>query len=345
MLYEHSVSLSNHELRFDIIQNLSSISYHVTLIEMSNDFKQRLKTVYTKDEQWKKILNVITLRQITTDQAQSAITDFAAEAVVDAESSRDIRFKLRESLIYYASNESKKRLCVSVAMKQEIFKITHDLSSHDDFHRIYDKVVNSMYFKQLTKRLRNYIEHCSECQLNQIKRHSFYESLQFIITSTISFHTLAINFILKLSFMSSDDMNCIMTMTDKFIKKCMTLFDKIIYNAKDWINVLITTLMTRDWSVSREIINDRDRKFMSLFWQIIFKRIEVTLLIFIVYHSQIDEQSERINQTIEITLRFWLFDSKNTNWLTILFLLCNKQWLISLEAMKFKEQNKYKFCN
>ena len=321
VLYEHFVNLSNHELRFDIIQNLSSINYHVTLIKMSNDFKQRLKIVYTKDEQWKKILNVITFRQIITNQAQSIITNFATEVIVDAKSSRDIRFKLRENLIYYALNESKKRLCVSTAMKQEIFKIIHDLSNHDDFHRIYDKVVNSMYLKQLTKRLRNYIKYCSECQLNQIKRHSFYESLQLIITSIISFHTLAIDFILRLSSMNSDDMNCIMTMTDKFTKKCMTLFDKIIYNAKDWVNVFITTLMTRDWNVSREIINDRDRKFMSLFWQIIFKRIEMTLLIFIVYHSQIDEQFERINQTIEITLRFWLFNSKNTNWLTILFYL------------------------
>ena len=206
-------------------------------------------------------------------------------------------------------------------MKQEIFKIAHDLSNHDDFHRIYDRIVNSMYFKQLTKRLRNYIKYCSECQLNQIKRHSFYESLQFIVTSIISFHTLAIDFILRLSSMNSDDMNCIMTMTDKFTKRCMILFDKIIYNAKDWINVLITILMTRDWDISREIINDRDRKFMSLFWSIIFKRIKVTLLISTVYHSQIDEQFERINQTIEITLRFWLFDSKNTNWLTILLYL------------------------
>ena len=321
VLYEHFVNLSNHELRFDIIQNLSSINYHVTLIKMSNDFKQRFKIVYTKDEQWKKILNVITFKQIITNQAQSTITNLAIEVIVDAKFSRDIRFKLRESLIYYASNENKKRLCVSIAMKQEIFKITHDLNNHDDFHRIYDKIVNSMYFKQFTKRLRNYIKHCSKCQLNQIKRHLLYESLQFIITSTISFHTLIIDFILKLSFMNSNDMNCIMTMTNKFTKKCMTLFDKIIHNAKDWINVLITTLITRDWNISRKIINDRDRKFMSLFWQIIFKRIEMTLLISIVYHSQIDEQFERINQTIEITLRFWLFDSKNTNWLTILFYL------------------------
>ena len=271
VLYEHSVNLSNHELRFNIIQNLSSINYHVTLIKMSNDFKQRLKTVYTKNEQWRKILNVITFKQIVTNQvlvtnqAQSAITDVATRIIVDAKFSRDIRFKLRDDLIYYASNENKKRLCVSTAMKQKIFKITHDLNNHDDFHRIYDRIVNSMYIKQLTKRLRNYIKHCSECQLNQIKRHSFYESLQFIATSTISFHTLVINFILKLSFMNSNDMNCVMSMTNKFTKKCMILFDKTIYSAKNWVNVLIIALMTRDWDVSREIINDRDRKFMSLF--------------------------------------------------------------------------------
>ena len=51
VLYKHFVNLSNHELRFNIIQNLSSINYYVTLIKMSNDFKQRFKTVYAKNEQ------------------------------------------------------------------------------------------------------------------------------------------------------------------------------------------------------------------------------------------------------------------------------------------------------
>ena len=168
VLYEHFVNLSNHELRFNIIQNLSSINYHVTLIKMSNNFKQRFKVVYTKNKQWKKILNVITFRQIITnqtlitnrnlitDQIQSIIIDIVIEIIVDAKSSRDIRFKLRENLIYYASNENKKRLCVSIAMKQKIFKIIYDLNNHDDFYRIYDKIVNSMYIKQFTKRLRNF---------------------------------------------------------------------------------------------------------------------------------------------------------------------------------------------
>ena len=42
---------------------------------------------------------------------------------------------------------------------------------------------------------------------------------------------------------------------------------------------------------------------------------------FAIYHSQIDEQFERINQTLKIVFRFWLFDSNNINWLKILLYL------------------------
>ena len=80
--------------------------------------------------------------------------------------SRDIRFKLRDELIYYTSKKNKKRLYISTNMKQNVFRIIHDLSNHEKFYRIYDRLVNSIYVRQLIKRLRTYIEHCSKCQLN-----------------------------------------------------------------------------------------------------------------------------------------------------------------------------------
>ena len=50
VLYEHPIQLPDHELRCAIIQDLPVIAYHVTLVEMSDDFKQRLKTVYSVDK-------------------------------------------------------------------------------------------------------------------------------------------------------------------------------------------------------------------------------------------------------------------------------------------------------
>ena len=64
-----------------------------------------------------------------------------------------------------------------VVIKQKVFRIIYDLNNHDDFHRIYDKIINFVYIRQLIKRLRTYIEYCSKCQLNQIKRHLFHELL------------------------------------------------------------------------------------------------------------------------------------------------------------------------
>ena len=44
---------------------------------------------------------------------------------------------------------------------------------------------------------------------------------------------------------------------------------------------------------------------MSDFWRNVFKKLSIEILTSIVYHLQTDEQSERINQTIEIILKYW----------------------------------------
>ena len=54
-------------------------------------------------------------------------------------------------------------------------------------------------------------------------------------------------------------------------------------------------------------------------WREIFTRLDVRLLYSTVYHSQIDEQSKRINQTIEIALRFLINVLNNSaDWIEII---------------------------
>ena len=65
----------------------------------------------------------------------------------------------------------KNRLCISKVIKQKIFRMIHDFNNHENFYRTYDKLINSIYVRHLTKRLRIYIEHCSKWQIHQIKRH------------------------------------------------------------------------------------------------------------------------------------------------------------------------------
>ena len=354
VLYDHHVDFSNDELRFATFQNMSAIAYHIILMKMSDDFKKRLKTVYVSDTQWIKILAVIfpsasdqtendndsqtddespTSDNLSPSTESLAIDEFSTSSNLslslinkptnnkspsssELSSSRDIKFRLRNDLIYYVFEEEKNRLCISEIMKHEIFQMIHDLNNHENFHRAYDRLINFVYVRHLTKRLRIYIEHCSQCQLNQIKRHSLYDSLQSINTSMIFFHTLTINFIFALLIV--DDMNCALTAICKCSKKQLIVSDKNIYDVENWVNVFITALMIRDWDISKQIISDRNRKFVFFFWRTIFLRLKIILLMFAAYHSQIDEQFERINQTLKIALRFWLSNSNNINWLKTL---------------------------
>lgn len=53
-------------------------------------------------------------------------------------------------------------------------------------------------------------------------------------------------------------------------------------------------------------ISDRDSKFMSELWQIIFQRLRTAILTSTAYHPQTDGQSKRTNQTVEIALRYFV---------------------------------------
>ena len=194
----------------------------------------------------------------------------------------------------------------------------HDFNNHDDFHRTYDRIINSIYIRQLIKRLHNYIDHCSKCQLNQTKRHFFYEFLQSIFISSIFFHIINIDFILTLSNTNSKKLNNAMIVTCKFTKKIMTLFDKIIWSTMKWVNSLIIALMSRDWNISKFIVNDKNFKFMSSFWRVIFQKLKINLFTSTIYHSQTNDQFEKTNQIIEIILRFWLSNSNNVDWIDVL---------------------------
>ena len=56
------------------------------------------------------------------------------------------------------------------------------------------------------------------------------------------------------------------------------------------------------------IVSDRDPKFLSDFWEALFKRSGVKLARTAAYHLQADGQSERTVQTVEVTLRCMLAD-------------------------------------
>ena len=192
--------------------------------------------------------------------------------------------------------------------------MTYDENQHVDRHRFYQRIIDVFYVFRLFKKFRFYFEHCSKCQLNQIKRHRFYEKLIFIFMSFKLFYTLIINFIMTLF----EKWNALFIVIDKYFRRVMLIYDKIIYEIFDWVTLLINRLLQIDWKTSKIIILNKNFKFLSIFWKIIFKRLRTKLLTNTTYYFQIDKSFERINQIVKIVLRYLIIIYSNVKYIIFL---------------------------
>ena len=300
---------------FSIIDvSLTNHAFQSSLMIIFREFRQKILNEY-KNKLWSTLIEMLTnllnkLSNETRFEESSKSFQHENDRLVKTE----IDFELKDDLLYHKIN-NKLRLCISKVLKKDIFKLTHDDNQHAELIRFYARIVESLYILKLFRKLRAYITHCSICQLNQTKRHRFYEELMSIICSTISFHTIAMNFILKISKKNYDTL---LTIICKYSKRIAIISEKMIYDAKNWVKCTLNRLLTANWRLSAAIISNRDFKFISDFWQQFFSMLDTDILTTTAYHSQIDEQSKRSNQTIEIIIRFLYANNSDVDIIVVL---------------------------
>jgi Integrase zinc binding domain len=191
-----------------------------------------------------------------------------------------------------------------------VFENAYDRNSHIGFHRVFERISETLYLYHLAKRLRRYIKLCHICVIHQTKRHASYGQMVPIRPPDIPFHTIAIDFIDKLP--PQKGLDALLSVTDKFTKRVLLISGKMTLTAEEWAVALMNALRSADWGILRAIISDRDSKFIGAFWKGAFKRLGTNMLITTAYHLQADGQSERTNQTMEIALRFIITNNPTT---------------------------------
>ena len=226
------------------------------------------------------------------------------------------RFSFNNGLIYFHDTDGTQRICIPKSVYKEVFYLAYDEHAHSGFHRTYERIAGLLYLRRLSDSLKQYIRHCPECQVNQTKRHPPYGALTPMPYSTTPFHTIAIDFVLALKPTAhiAGGFDCLLTITCKSTKRVLLVSGREKWGAKEWANVVITTLIGHDWGIPVAIISDRDPKFMSSFWRFVFEKLGTSLLTSTAYHPQTDGQSERTNQTVEIALRYLLTSHPDTDW-------------------------------
>ena len=192
--------------------------FNVTLVELANEFKDRLKQVYISDTRWSAV------RQSLQELENNSVTALYSD------------FKLRNDLIYLLEDDGNERLVVPQLLEKKVFKMSHDSCSHQGFHWAFAQLISSVYLDcNVSRCLWSYIEHCSVCQINQTKRHKLYGNLQPIHSGFIPFDTIAMDFVVALPEADylEETVNALLNVTDKFSKRVLMIPGKDTFTVKD----------------------------------------------------------------------------------------------------------------
>lgn len=275
-------------------------------------------------------------RRNTVDYINYSIWKKVRQTLKSNEKNNFELFFLRHDDLIYRKKSSHniffilRRLCISTTIVKNILNLIHD-ENYFKCDRTYQQIISFWYIANLTKHVISYIKHCFKYNINQTRRHKSYDNLQFILNLFVSFYTIVIDFTFELS-KSHTDLNVIMSIICKYIKRVIAISKMNIWNALKWIEALLFKVNIVDWDFFKHIIFDRDRKFLADLWKNLFNRLKIKLLYITTYHLHVDQTFKRINQIIKIASRFYIQALQNS-----------KDWSKTLDAFQRKLNNNFNF--
>ncbi len=157
----------------------------------------------------------------------------------------------------------------------------------------------------MQKTINWYIQNCYICQRSKTSRNKSNDLLQSLLISEQRWQDIAMNFIINLFDSSKYNViliiicklskerhyiSCITENEDITVKKTAEMLIQWVY----WIHNLLSF-----------IVFDRDLQFTFILWKSLCKRLNINLWLFTVYHFQINDQSEWVNQNIKRYLQFF----------------------------------------
>lgn len=111
---------------------------------------------------------------------------------------------------------------------------------------------------------------------------------------------------------NSKGKNAILVVVDKLTKYCHSIAIFHPYTATTIAQTILDNVIKLH-EVPSATISDRDPVFVSFFWQELFKSLGTKIKLSTAYHPQTDGETERVNQCIEMYLRF-LCGQKPKQW-------------------------------
>ncbi len=235
---------------------------------------------------------------------------------------KDIKLKncrVQNEILY---KDSQLWVSFNELLQMNLIREMHDQFSIDHLNilRTMKIIKRNYYWSFMRKTIDRYIQNCYVCQRSKTSRDKSNDLLQSLSISEQRWQDIAMNFIINL--FDSYDYNAILTVICRLSKErhyISCIIDDEDITAEKTAEMLIQWVyQTHD--LLSFLVSDRDSQFISILWKSLCKRLSIFLWLFIVYHSQIDDQSKQVNQNVKRYLQFFCSYMQNdwSKWLLMI---------------------------
>ena len=144
---------------------------------------------------------------------------------------------------------------------------------------------NKAYWSNMKTDVVNFVGTCNICQKNQPSYQKTAGLLEPLPIPTEPWESIAMDFIVGLPKSSGYD--SILVVVDRFSKMACFIPTKTTVTARDVADLIFANVI-RHWGMPKNMLSDRDPKFVAKFWEQLFLKLGVELLKSSAYHSKTD---------------------------------------------------------
>ena len=212
---------------------------------------------------------------------------------------RDDRYRIVDDVIYY---KDRIYLVPESKLKEKILQSCHDtpLVGHQGYFKTYRQIRERFSWKGLKDDVLKHVKECVTCQQNKSEHTHPAGLLQPLPIPERKWESISMDFITGLPKVQGRD--SIFVVVDRLTKYAHFFAIPTEYRASQVAELFFREIF-RLHGLPKNIVSDRDSRFMSAFWQELFRLTGTELTPSTSYHPQTDGQTEIVNKWVEGYLR------------------------------------------
>ncbi|MCU1500217.1 MAG: uncharacterized protein JWM47_4170, partial [Acidimicrobiales bacterium] len=264
-----------------------------------------LGEVVASGEQW--VEEVV--KQYQTDKYFGPLIKWIKEKAVNTTTNELVKVRSKKYLIdeqtkllLLKGTNNDYKICIprGGGLRHQLFHEAHDseLAGHFGATRTYNVLNKRFFWLRMLASVKSYVATCDVCQ--RVKPSKQMGPLMLLTVPEGRWSRKGIDFIIGLPKSEINGNDCIVTIIDHMTKRAHWYALKETTSAEEFASMFINKFI-RLHGVPQIIISDRNVRFMSEFWQALWRSLGTRLAPSTPFHPQTDGQAEKAN---DICMRY-----------------------------------------